>query len=422
MAKRASPGIGRTGHNSGMPTHADVRSALAVEMIFAEEERKLREKKKRARKGFEAKGVRIDDLNFLKGMQDMTGTEVVEEFKRHWHLIGAVHEDQHEQLDIFAPKPAAPAVRAAHFTMGLLAGLRGQELEVPPAVVGDERQQMMAGYDEGRARYAEAWEQFAASDGVKPVDGTGKAPSKVAAAVAEKAAKDFAADQGDDPLTVGGHAYPTMRQANAARKRLAEGPQVAVDNTKPVVEAPVVEDDDGTRPKLETLRDIKAEADAEGRELSEEFLAGLAEREAEAAQVEPSKEERSAARARAVASAPRVPVMKPNFHDWGDDWQAWTGPQQMEFRRWFESVPRDFVPLTTHEGAVNYFRLLREEQANRDTAGPDDEPVDAEFVEVAPAPQVAEVPDAAEVEAAAKKLAESGFVPKAGRKSRNLAK
>lgn len=397
--KRASPGIGRQGHNSGLPSHADVRAALAIEMIFAEEAKKLRERHKRARKRIEGMGVRLDDLSFLKALEGKTGSEVVEEFKRHWHLVGAIHEDKHEQLDIFAPKPSAPEIRAAHYTMGLLRGLKGEELEIPPMVVGDDRQQMIDGHNEGMARRQAAWDEIGRADG-QPVDGTGKKPSgKKADAekVNEQAAGDFAKDQGEDPLVVNGERYPSMRAANAARERLK-----AQQSSAPEPQAGERPDDSDAGEKAGGFLADPAPV------VGDDVQPQVVEMENGSTVVPTETEE-------PLQSAPRRPVARPDFHEWPDDWKEWSGSQTMEFRRWFESLPEDSVPAITHQGAVTYFNLLREEQANRASGGPDDDEWDA----AAPARQEADLPDPAEVEAAAKKLQENGFVePKKTRRGK----
>jgi hypothetical protein len=441
--KRTSPGIGRAGHNSGLPSIADVRTALAIEMVFEEEAKKLREKHKRARKRIEGMGVRLDDLSFLKGMRDKTGTEVVDEFKRHWHLVGAIHEDQTEQLDIFAPRPSAPEVRHAHYTMGLMAGLQGKELEIPPMIQGDDRDQMIKGHNEGRekreaARLLTLEEALGNAEDGKVTDGTGKGKG-TAAKVGEQAAADFAKDQAaagaDDPLVVNGERYATIRQANAARSRLQKRQEE---------DAVAMNPEDGRRSKFwdafpedsaawtEEQRDAfctwfdKLPADA----VVEIDHAGAA---AEYARLKEATSQADVVEASGFLAdpapivgddvkpaaedpppAPRA-VARPDFHAWDEDWMKWSGPQQMEFRRWFEGLPASSVPAITHPGAVAYFRLLREEQENRAAAGPGDEDdwgeegkAEAEPAP-APEPEVDLSPEA--LDAKAKALAESGFVP-----------
>jgi hypothetical protein len=418
-AKRQSPGIG---HNGGLPEHNDIRTALAVEMIFAEQEKALREKKKRARKRMESQGIILSDLSDLKAMEGMTASEIEQLFRRRWHLAGAIHADKYEQLDIFAPKPSAPAARAAHYTMGLLAGLKGEALEIPPLVVGDDQQQMIDGHNEGRERRKLAEESLLnealapANDG-KVIDGT-------AGAVNERAAKDFAKDVGDDPLVVNGERYPNMRQANAARKRLeaaggeqaspeseaplwAEFPRDAADwsdeqkdafctwfDAQPEDATPIEIEHPGAISEFRRLRDAHFETKPDDAKGSPEVeLPPAGDSPAEVGTGQPV--------------APKV-VARPDFHSWSENWEEWTGLQTMEFRRWFESLPANTVPAITHEGAVAYYRLLKEERENRNLAGPSEAP---------------EPPDENDVKAGAQKLQESGFVPpKAARKPRNLAK
>lgn len=345
--KRQSPGIGRAGHNSGLPSHDDVRTALAIEMIFEEEAKKLREKHKRARKKIEGMGVRLDDLGDLKSMRDMTGNEIEDLFKRRWHLAGAIHPDKYEQLDIFAAKPSAPEKRAANYTMGLLAGLQGKELDIPLMVVGDDRDQMIQGHNEGRERRERAKLDILA-EALDPVN-EGKVTDGTTATVGARAAQDFASDNGGDPLVVDGKTYPNMRQANAARKRLEEKAA-----GEPAV-APVAEEDgDGEK----VAANVGEQVDA--------------------------------------TPKPKAVVSRPVWDDWNLDHEEWTGPQKMEFKRWFDSQPSEFTLATTHDGAEAYFKVLREEQEAAFGAPP------------------AAGPDLSEeaIAAGAKALAENGFVPK----------
>lgn len=443
--KRQSPGIGRTGigGNSGFPDIADVRSALAIEMVFEEQFKSLREKHKRARKGMEAKGVRLDDLSFMKSVRDLTGTEVVDEFKRHWHLVGALFEEQTEQLDIFAPKPSAGPVRQAHFTMGLMAGLQGKELEIPPMVVGDDRNQMIAGYNEGRERRAAALPMVLAeamenAEQGKTTDGTGKGAA-AAAKVAEQAKEDFAKDQkeagAEDPLVVNGERYATMRQANAARARLAkqeaEKPP-AETNGRSAKFWDDYPEDNGTWTEeqkdafckwFDALPEGPEPIEIEHKGAAAEFLRL---RDAGAPEVAPEEPAGFLSAETPVvgddvqppapAAPVKRPVARPDFHDWPTDWTTWSGVQEMEFRRWVESLGPDVVPAITHEGAVGFFRAIREEQANRALAGADEDQDEWD----AAAPK-AEEPDLSEeaIAAKAKALQESGFVPpKNGRRKK----
>lgn len=438
-AKRAHPGIG---HNGPPPSHADIRKAMAIDLIFEEKEKALREEKKRAMKRVEGMGVRKDDLIFIKSLKDKTGTEMVEAFKRHWHLAGAIYEEQHEQLDIFAPKPSAPEVRAANFTMGLMKGLKGEELEISPAIVGDDRQQMINGFNEGKAKREAArlevlGEALQNAEEGKVTNGTGKA-----ADVNKQAAGDFAKDQGEDPLVVGGIRYPNMRQANAARARATkeagdpsqddgrrakfwddypEDNGTWTDEQKdafcnwfdalPEGPDPIEIEHPGAAAEFVRLRDanipVKTDErpdDADPGEQAGGFLNDTTtavvgdDIQPPAPAAEPEKP--------APVAPPKRAVARPDFHAWDEDWEKWSGPQTMEFRRWFESLGRDVIPAITHPGAVTYFTLLKEERDNREAAGPSEEEQAAE-----PARQAATPPDEAEIAAGVAKLQESGFVP-----------
>ena len=429
--KRASPGVGRgIGDNSGLPSHNDVRAALAIEMIFAEKEKKLREEKKRARKKIEGMGIPLSALSFLKEAQDMTASELEQHFRMNWHLAGAIHSDVHEQLDIFAPKPSAPERRAAHYTMGLLQGLKGAELEVPPMVAGDDRQQMIDGHNEGMARRKAAWDALAQGDEV--VDGTGKKPSGKAAKVGEEAAKDFAKDQGEDPLVVNGERYANMRQANAARARLAAQQPPAGD-----------QEEGGESPQPEGPNPPSTATESSG-PISEPQPTTITDGSTTTSPTEsPSETDSTAAPSGAGETGgsfldssqpvvgddfkPPRQVARPDFHSWSDNWEEWTASQCMEFRRWFEGLPEGNIPAISHQGAVAYFNLLREEKANRDSAGPDDgfEMTDEERAAQTSRPSVQEAEtdlDPETIAAKAKELEANGFVPpKSSRKRRTPA-
>jgi hypothetical protein len=345
---RASPGVG---HNGGLPDEDAIRHCLAIELIYEEKAKLLREEIKRARKGYERRGVNLDRLKWLKGMQDLPVSDIEASFRQTWHYAGAVFESLKAQFDLFAPKAAEPASRAAHFTAGLMQGLRGEELVVPPIVVGDERQQMIDGHNEGRERRAKASEEileFALKpeNKGKPTDGT-KA-GVTAAAVNQKAAEDFAKDQGDDPLVVNGEKYPTIRQANAARARL--------------------------------------------------------EKEQEAAAAKP---EEPALETQTVADAPQASVKEPNWRDFDDDPDEWFAVQKQEAAEFFASLPKGTAPDTDHAGALAAYAVWLAAKA--------DDGFEATAEELAgqkdrPKP---EVPDEKEVAEQARKLEASGFTDSA---------
>lgn len=417
-APKKPPGVG---HNGGLPDHGDIRTAAAMEMIYEQKEKDLRHEKKLARSRLvEGKGLLQDDMKFLKGLRDKSATEMIEIFKRQWHTVGAFYPEAHEQMDLFSKKSEAP-VRAAYYTMGLLQGLQGKDLEIPPMVVGDDQQQVIAGHNEGRDRHAAA-QAGILGQALENAAAGHVTDGKTGAPILDKTAADFAKDQAaagdDDPLVVAGERYPTVRQANAARKRLeqqAGGAPAASDaplpwadfpedntawsdeqkdvfcrwfDAQPVDGAPLVINHPGAQAEFKRLRDASKP-------------------------VEPAAPPASPPPPPAVeaAAAPKRVVPIPDYQEWDEDWLKWTGPQAMEFRRYFESKPVDFVPAITHEGAVAMWRELVAERDNRASGGGDDGEWDA----AAPQRQQADLPDPAETEAAARKLADSGFVPPKGR-------
>lgn len=397
--KRASPAPNRgIGDNSGYPDLGDVRVALAIETIFEEREKKLREEKKLARKKIEAMKVRLDDTNFLKGLREMSGSEVIEEFKRRWHLVGAVHQDQAEQLDIFAPKPSAPERRAAHYAMGMLAAITGKELVIPPGTATDDINRMTDGFNDGKAsrEQANALILGKALDNAKAGKVTdGKTGEAVVSPVGEKAAQDFAEDQAvagaDDPLVVNGERYATVRQANAARRRLSE---------------------QGGAPAQTVEHVVTGEGAGGGGEsfLNDTTTAVVGDEVQAPAGEDLIKEEIVAPAAEPVKKT----VLRPDFHNWGEDWATWNAGQLMEFKRWFESLDEDH-PAPSHEGASAYFKLLREEVENRRLEAADEDEGEAPAPE--PEPEVDLSEDAIKAKAAA--LAESGFVKsKAARRTK----
>lgn len=409
-APKKTPGLG---HNGGLPDHGDIRTAAAMEMIYEDKEKALREEKKRARlRLVEGKGLLQDDMKFLKGLREKSATEVIDIFKRQWHSVGAFYPEAHEQMDLFTKKSDAPT-RAAHFTMGLLAGLQGKELVIPPMIVGDDQQQMIAGHNEGRERHAAAQAGILgqalenAANG-KVTDG------KTGAPILDKTAADFSKDQaasgGDDPLVVNGEKYPTVRQANAARKRLEQqgGGAPADQQDSGRINAPFWDAwhndntlwDDEKKDTFCKWFDAQPEGDAP-------IVIEHPGAQAEFKRLRDASKPEEPAAPEPPVTAPKRVVPRPDFHAWDEDWLKWTGPQAMEFRRWFESHEPGYVPAITHEGAVAFWRELVAEVENRASGGDDDEKWDA----AAPQRQAADLPNQEEVDAAAAKLAGSGFVP-----------
>lgn len=436
-----APKTPKIGHNGGLPDHADLRAAAAMEMIFEEQEKELREKKKRARlRLVEGKGIQQDDMKFLKSLRDKAGSEVIDLFRRQWHSVGAFYPDAHDQMDLFTKKSDAPT-RAAYFTMGLVAGLQGKDLDVPAAIVGDDRQQMIAGHNEGRERRANAWKEMAEAEGGTVVDGTGTKPSKgaaAAAAVNDQAGKDFAADQGGDPLVVNGIRYANMRQANAARVRLqaATGEAPAGDQAG----SPAGDQDDKplwadfpddvhqwsgsqrdafrhwyeAQPKEIALDPADIEHVGAAAELTRLQEGSKPEQATFLGDPEPRVGDDAPAPILPLKS--RAPLARPDFQAWDENWQKWTGPQEMEFRRWVESVLDAGQPVAvTHAGGNDYIQLIIEERKNKALTDAR-EADEAAFEAAAPT-----LPDPAEVEAGVKKLEESGFTASAKKSRRRSA-
>lgn len=446
MAKSPKPGIG---HNS-LPEHKDIQSALAMEMIFEEQTKSLNEKRKRARlRMVEGKGITQDDLKFLKQMKDKTPSEIIDLFKRQWHNVGAIYRDAFEQMDLFSKKSDAPT-RAAYFTMGLMVGLQGKDLEIPPAVVGDDRQLMIDGHNEGRQRRKDA-EAGILGEALDPKN-AGKVTDGTAGAVGKKAAEDFAKDNGGNPLVVDGVTYPNMRQANAARRRSGQQPAATppsegdlprwteypldsmawTDEQKDVfckwfdaqpldtkTPADMLAEIEHPGARAEFTRLMELNADIPPEEEKTGFLHDT-DTKVLGDDVQPPLIEEE------IVAPPAQPVKKslarPDFHSWDEDWEKWTGSQDMEFRRWFESLPADTTPAITHPGAVAMFNMLKEERDNRELAGGDEgfEMSEDELAAQAarPSRQAAETPDPREVDEAARKLQDSGFTdsPAKGRR------
>lgn len=203
---RASPGVG---HNGNLPEHGEIRAAMALEILFQEEKKKLNEKHKRARKGLEGKGIILAKLDDQVKRRDDTEQEVEQRFRTDWHYAGATHPGLSEQFDLFLPKKSAPEKRAALFHIGLMAALQGKEQTIVPTWSDDDRNQYLEGYGEGTAKREAArlgaFAEALANPG-QVIDGTtgkvsaGKGPdkkakaAKEAAAVGEQARADFNAE------------------------------------------------------------------------------------------------------------------------------------------------------------------------------------------------------------------------------------
>lgn len=218
MVKKASPGVAGIGDNG--PAQADIRIALATDLLFDAKKKDLNEHHKRARSGFGEKGIGIEQLKWLKTMKDMAPSEIIAEFTSKWHFIGAVFQELPGQMDLFTAKGSDPKIKAAHYTMGMLAGLQNKPLIIPPAIVGDDRNEMIKGHADGMDAFAAGQEAMANS--AAPPKAKEKPGDKTAAKVGAKAAEDFAKDNVIDPLMVNGVKHETMRAANAARKRLQD--------------------------------------------------------------------------------------------------------------------------------------------------------------------------------------------------------
>lgn len=229
MGKRASPGVG---HNAGseLPKQADFRFHLAMEVLDQEEMAKIRERRKKHRKGAEGKGIVVEDLDRLYKMKDLTPDEVLHWFKRQWNALGSLFSDLNEQFNLFAPKPSAPEERAAFEHAGFMAGIQGKPAVAPPNMVGDNLQKWMKGHGEGAAFRVEAERQRleeisqALDNADKGIvtDGTGKRTGRVKKTEADKvrqqAQEDFKADNPGSPAT-----EEEMKEALANKASDAEG-------------------------------------------------------------------------------------------------------------------------------------------------------------------------------------------------------
>lgn len=209
MGKKSSSGIG---HNGDLPSQGAFRVALATEIIFDEHKKVLRERHKRARKGYEKNGIVLSDVDFLFKHKDDTEAEIENLFRRMWNAAGSHFGALAQQFDLFTQK-ATGERKAAFKHKGLMAGLKLEDNTPPGNLLPDEQNEWLEGYNEGRdardegdreflATMAEALDNAAAG---KVTDGrTGKAiepdapkapkPSAAAAKTAKKAASDFAKD------------------------------------------------------------------------------------------------------------------------------------------------------------------------------------------------------------------------------------
>lgn len=309
---RNSPGVGR-GHNSGEIPHEDIRAALATEIIHKENIAKATEARKRARKAMEGKGIPLERLDALFKRKDHTAGEIELELRQTFHFYSAINPALMEQFDLFSPKASAPERRAAYYTTGLMAGIQGKELVIPPAVTGDDREQLIAGHAQG------ASDRKAASDAIleSAVDpkNKGKTTDGTAKAVGEKAAADFVADNGVDPLVVDGKKHSTLRAAEAAREVAKKKAEEAA--KAPPAEGPAEEPDAPDEPEAQ-------------------------------AQDEPDQPEEQA-----TADAP---IFDASGLD--DDLDNWFAGEKKEFRAWFATLPHGAEVDFENPAAAQFFAEL----------------------------------------------------------------
>lgn len=204
MAKtKNKPGVG---HNGALPEYADLRAALAMEVLFNEKKKLLNEQHKRAKKGIGEKGITVEDVKELYGLKDMNEAEIEQYFRRKLHLAGALSTSL-AQPDLFK----SPTKQAAFRHLGLMAGLEGKPPIAPPTAVGDDMNQWLEGHAEGADSRKVASEDVASilaqalDNGAKGIvtDGTGKKTAEKgakAAKVREQAKKDAEADSPPAPV------------------------------------------------------------------------------------------------------------------------------------------------------------------------------------------------------------------------------
>lgn len=177
--KRASSGIG---HNGDLAPHEVWLKALAVEILYQEQKKQLRELHKRARKTLEGKGVTLAELDALYKRREDSPEEIEALFRRLFNAFGAVHTEI-TQYDLFTVKADAPA-KAAHRMNGQMSALAGEPCQPPSGLVGEPLQEWTEGWHEGEETRKAGLktladtlaEALAEAEKGNVVDGTGNKP------------------------------------------------------------------------------------------------------------------------------------------------------------------------------------------------------------------------------------------------------
>jgi hypothetical protein len=175
--KRASPSVG---HNGDLPDHVTILTALSVEILYQEQKKQLRELHKRARKGIEANGLQLSDLDMLYKKREEEPEEIEAWFRRMFNAMGARFSEI-TQYDLFVVK-ADGASKAAHRMNGQMVAMQGEPCEPPSGLVGEPLQEWVSGWHEGNDIRKNATQTLAdtlasalaEADAGRVVDGTGK--------------------------------------------------------------------------------------------------------------------------------------------------------------------------------------------------------------------------------------------------------
>ena len=198
MAKRPKR---NEGHGDNLPDHAAIRLALAIEVLDQEKAAELREARKRHRKHAQGNNIDLKDLDRLYALRDSSASDVERFFRRTWNMVGAVFTDLGEQFDLFAPRAAAPARKAAHRHLGLMAGLIGKPADAPPGLTASDLNEWLEGHHEGADTRARATTEILNSalsaENGEAIDATPSAVTAKAHEIHEQAAADFAEDNPD---------------------------------------------------------------------------------------------------------------------------------------------------------------------------------------------------------------------------------
>lgn len=256
---RKSPGTGR-GENLADP--AEIRRALAIEILDQERLAEQKEFRKRHRSTAEGKGVNLSELDGLYKRRDDPVHDIFADFKRKLYYFGAIFRPLKQQYDLFTKASESVEMQNAAYQAGLYAGMSAKPASPPPNLAGEDAQLWLEGHGLGikdraaaeRERKAEEKkaeeEKKAARDAVAAaaIDGTGQGDQ--AAQVRAQAAADFAKDnpdvqappeaestkKGPDPAPVGDGIFDgdgTLPETSTGYAGKGERYMIAGDDTYP---------------------------------------------------------------------------------------------------------------------------------------------------------------------------------------------